>query len=353
MAKNSNLVLAAAVALFAITPALADDASPAPDQLASSQTVTTQRAVPQTRQIDPIARSAAYYGTFQKDVRDAQNRGLNSLQDVDLTISTLAGQNAAQLSRGWLAYAALVTSQSPDFRQAVREMAAAYGPQDAAKYIAADPTLVRRTLRGGNEAVALSLAATAADNRRLVSAADHFHDLSISLQSQGWAKKKYSKGWMLTKVNTLTANSRSERPARRDMVTAFSSPSIDGALQQAGTNGAPSLWDGVVNAASGVSFPSLRNPIARVSRPNSRSINENTANQIASIAAFRIMGQEASSSGQVRQALSQGPIRQCIVFSQLNMNQCIESNYVPFETADCINEHAIRGVSKCFAKATN
>lgn len=349
MVLNSKLMTAAAFALMAITSAHADDASPAPDQHAinqvSSGTVSAQS--------DPIARAAAFYGTYQKDVGELHAKGLHSTNDVDTVLNKLGGQNPAQLSRGWLAYSAMVASQSPQLRSSVREVVAAYGRDGISRGMLADKGYVRRVLTGGNEAVSLGLAATAADSARLNRSASYFREQAYSLQGTGWAKTKLRSNQMNSKVDGMIASSRSQRAARGNIVTAFASPNIDNALQKAGNSGAPSLWDGVIDTASGIRFPGLGNTSFSSRRRTVRRGHEHAADQIATLAAFRIMGVDSSNAAQVQQALGEGPIRSCISTAQLNTNQCVAANSFPFETVDCIGKHAIGEVGLCFSQTSN
>lgn len=349
MRLNSKFIMVATVAIMAVTSAYADDASPAPDQQAAAPSYASGNS----SQNDPIARAAAFYGTYQKDVGELHNKGLSSVADVDYALNTLAGQNPSQLSRGWVAYAALVASQSPELRSSVREVAAAYGRDGMSNGLIADTGYVRRVLAGGNGAVSLGLAATAADSRRLSRSADYFREQAYTLQGQGWAKTKLRGAQMDTKVTSLIAASRTERSANGSIVTAFASPNIDGALHQAGASGAPSLWDGVIEAASGIRFPGLNNTRLNASPNTVRRGHEHAADQIATLAAFRIMGVDTQNAAQVQQALGEGPMRNCISKSQLNINQCVAANSFPFETVDCIGKHAIGEVGLCFGEVSN
>lgn len=351
MTTNLKILLLATATFMSISPSIAQDAKSTPQApiLAAGQLSSASAG----SQNDPIAKAAAFYGTYQKDVGELQSKGLNSVQDVDNALNTLAGQNAAQLSRGWLAYAGLVASQSPELRTSVREITAAYGSDSISSGMISDSGYVRRVLTGGNASVSLALAASNADSRRLKRTADYFREQAYSLQAQGWAKTKLRGNQMNSKVDSLIASSRTERPARGSIVTAFESPNINNALQQAGNSGAPSLWDGVIDAASGVRFPSLRNPTLRASQRTVKRGHEATADQIATLAAFRIIGVDSSNASYVRQALGEGPIRGCVSTAQLNINQCVAANSFPFETVDCIGKHAIGEVGACFAQASN
>lgn len=348
MALNSKIIIAATMALTVFMSAEAEDARSAPEQQVTRQSFS-QSAVT----IDPIAQAAAVYGTYQKDVGELHNKGLGSVTDVDTALQTLAGQNPAQLSRGWLAYAALVAAQSPELRTSVREIVAAYGRDGISSGMVSDKGYVRRVLAGGNSAVSLGLAATVADSQRLARSASFFREQAYTLQGKGWAKTKLRGPQMNSQVDRLIAASRTERAPRVTMVTAFASPDIKTALEQAGTSGAPSLWDGVVDAASGIQFPSLRNPSLTSSRRTVRRGHENAADQIATLAAYHIMGIDTQNISQVRQSLGEGPIRDCISKAQLNTNQCVAANSFPFETVDCIGKHAIGDVGICFAQTSN
>lgn len=348
--KNIKTIIATTAAtLIAAFPAMAEDASPVPDPQIASQA----SSAPAVQQNDTIARAAAAYGTYQTDVGELHAKGLHSAEDVNIALDKLAGQNPAQLSRGWLAYAALVASQSPELRESVREVVAAYGREGMSNGMMADSGYVRRVLKGGNGAVSLALAATTADSRRLDRSASYFREQAYALQGSSWAKARIRGNTMSNKVDTLIAASRVERAPRSTIVTALQSPDMDGALQQAGRSGAPSLWDGVVDAAQGIRFPTLRTASLNPGSHNIRRGQEHTADQIATLAAFRIMGVDSSNSSQVRAALGEGPMRSCIKVAQLNVNQCVQSNSAPFETVDCMGKHAIGEVSECFGEASN
>lgn len=351
MAINSKILFAASAALLAALPISADDAKITPQD--ETQPATQVVAAPVTPPPAPIARAAAAYGTFQKDVGELHARGLSSTADIDHALKTLAGQNPAQLSRGWLAYASLVAAQSPELRTSVREVVAAYGRDGMSAGLASDRGYVRRVLAGGDEAVALAFAATNADSVRLSRSASYFREQAYALQGHGWAKARLRAPQMNATVDRLIASSRVERAPRGNIVTALQSPTVDVALRQAGTSGATSLWDGVIDASNGIQFPSLLNPSLRSQKVRIGQDQAYIANQIATLAAYQIMGTDAQNASQVRAAMGEGPMRACINYAQLNVNQCVQSNSAPFETVDCLGKHAVGEVSECFGEPTN
>lgn len=345
---RKTLLSATLAAVFALSTN-AQDASPVPIVSSGQQIAVT--SAQNARQPDFIARSAASYGSFQSDVGDIQRRGLNSTADVNGALDKLAGQNSAQLSRGWLAYAAMIASQSPELRTSVREVVSAYGTQTIASGLQADRQYVRRDLNGGEASVSLAFSALSADARRLNRTASYFREQAFALQGASWAKTKMRRGEMDSKINTFMASTRSERSPRGEIVSAISHPSSTTAFVQAGMPGAPSLWDGSIAASTGIQFPRQSSAVRTSHRSAPRRGRNDTADQIATLAAFRIMGVNPQLTGQIRATMGEGPMSPCIRSAQLNVNQCIASNAFPFETVDCIGKHAIGEVSECFANS--
>ena len=340
------LIPAALLALLA-TPVHAQDANPVP-VASSAQQITTTTAQNVSRS-DVIAQMAASYGSFQSDVGDIQRRGLNSTADVTNALDKLAGQNADQLSRGWLAYAALIASQSPELRTSVREVVSAYGAQTIISGLQADRQYVRRDLNGGEAAVSLAFTAIEADSRRLNRTASYFREQAFALQGASWAKTKMRRNQMDSKVNGFMSASRTQRAPRGEIVSALQHTSSNSAFTQAGMPGAPSLWDGSISASTGIRFPTTNTAVRTSHRTSHRRGPNPTADMVATLAALRIIGAGPEMSGQIRATMGQGPMSPCIRSAQLNINQCIASNAFPFETVDCIGKHAISEVSECFS----
>ncbi|HCE21799.1 MAG TPA: hypothetical protein DF282_04700, partial [Hyphomonas sp.] len=115
---------------------------------------------------DPISESAAVYGTYQSDVTDVKEKPFASAKDIDHALNSLGGHNPDQLSKGWISYSALIASQDPEYRAAVRDIASFYG-NDALLTGLKNDVRYARQLSGGDNAVSSSLAATEADSQRL------------------------------------------------------------------------------------------------------------------------------------------------------------------------------------------
>ena len=293
---------------------------------------------------DAISNSAAVYATYQSEVTDVKAKPLSSASDIDNALTSLGGHNPDQLSSGWISYSALIASQDPEYRAAVRDIADFYGDAAIMNGLANDVRYAR-TLNGGDNAVSAALAATEADSRRLTTAAAYMKEQAYSLQASGWAKAKI--GNSRAKASSLDVIQKAGIPASDSLVSAFSASDIDGVLTQAGVAGAPSLWDNVSGAASAVRFPAAVTSGLNLNRKRAKYGKEPVADQIATLAAFRVLGEDAASPSQMSKAMSERETRGCMNMANLNLQQCVAAANQQYEVPFCIGEHALADVGKC------
>ena len=179
----------------------------------------------------------------------------------------------------------------------------------------------------------------------LTSAAAFVKEQAYSLQASGWAKAKI--GNSRAKATTLDKIQKAGIPASQPLVNAFSASDIDGVLVQAGVAGAPSLWDNVSSAASAVRFPAAVTSGLNLNRKRVKYGKEPIADQIATLAAFRVMGSEAATPAQMSSAMSERETRGCMNMANLNLQQCVAAANQQYEVPFCIGEHALADVGKC------
>lgn len=335
--------LAVALCATAVSPLIhADDANTVPGETVNSSRSSTR--------LDNISRAAAVYGTYHNDVSGIQNKPLSSASDIDNALTNLGGQNAGQLSNGWLAYSALVAAQDAEFRAAVRDIEGFYGKDRVMSGMRNDIAYAR-TLDGANGAVSLALAASDADSRRLSDAAAYVKEQAYTLQGSGWAKAR------IRDANGMAASidrtSKSGRAPSSTIVSALQSPTLDNALSQAGGSGAPSLWDSTMDTASGIRFPSLRKPSFTARRHDVKLGREQVANRIATLAAYRVMGVDNQTASQISSAMADTQTSSCIRRSQLNLQQCVAASYRQYELPYCISQHALQEISDCIGSVNN
>lgn len=297
---------------------------------------------------DVISDSAGVYATFQADVTDAKERPMKSADDIETTLTNLGGQNPDQLSSGWIAYSALIASQDPGFRASVRDIEGFYGRDSLLTGLRNDLRYAR-SLDGGTNAVVSSLAAVEADSKRLRGAGAYVKEQAYSLQGASWAKARIGDTDGL--INSIRSSSLAGRPVRAEIRSAFAQPDIDAVLVQAGQTGAPSLWEGLSNAAGAVKFPVIQAAYSGRSA-RVRAGKEPIADRIATLAAYRILGDEAAPASQVRSAMSDRSTKSCMNMAQLNLQQCVAAAHKQYEVPFCIGEHALTDVGDCIGEVT-
>ena len=297
---------------------------------------------------DVIAESAAVYATYQSDVSDVRQNPLSSAGDIEDSLTNLGGHNSQQLSNGFIAYSALVASQNPEFRAAVRDIEGFYG-RDSLMTGLRNDVRYARTLGGGNDAVTSSLAAIEADAARLRGAGAYVKEQAYSLQAVGWAKAVVPDTDGL--IHQIQISASAGRPVREELQLAFASSDINATLLQAGQSGAPSLWENVNSAASAVRFPAL-DMVYSGRSARIRAGREPIADKIATLAAYRVLGTDAAPAQEVRTAMRETTTRNCINMAQLNLQQCVAAAHNQFEVPFCIGEHALTDVGDCIGDVT-
>ncbi|HPE48943.1 MAG TPA: hypothetical protein PLR76_11120 [Hyphomonas sp.] len=293
---------------------------------------------------DKISDSAAVYATYQSEVTDVKTKPLSSANDIDHALTSLGGHNPDRLSSGWISYSALIASQDPEYRAAVHDIESFYGRDALLKGLSMDARYARK-LNGGDNAVSAALTATDADSRRLNSAAAYVKEQAYSLQAAGWAKAKI--GNARAKASKLDDTQNAGIPAAAPLLTAFSAPDIDSVLAQAGVSGAPSLWDNVSTAASAVRFPAAVTSGLNLNRKRVKFGKEPIADQIATLAAYRVLGADSATPGQLSAAMNERETENCMSMANLNLQQCVAAANQQYEVPFCIGEHALSDVGKC------
>lgn len=294
---------------------------------------------------DPISDSAAVYATYQSDVTDLRDKPLSSAGDIDHALNSLGGHNADQLSKGWIAYSALIASQNPEYRAAVRDIESFYG-REALETGMRNDVRYARTLHGGDTAVSAALSATEADSRRLNSAAAYIKEQAYSLQGSGWAKAKIGNSG--SKARKLDSSQASGIPAKLGLVSAMNAADFDAILVQAGSTGAPSLWDNVSGAADAIRFPAAMTSGLTANRKRVKFGKEPVADQIATLAAYRVLGAiTEQNASQINSAMAERGTKGCLNMANLNLQQCVAAANQQYEVPFCIGEHALSDVGKC------
>ena len=316
---------------------------------ATAQAIPTVQPYSVAPAPDPLATAAAVYATYQSDVTRLEQQKFEDVASIQTALSDLGSQNHDQLSRGWIAYSALIASQDPEFRAAVRDGEAYYGRDFLVRGLQNDVRFAR-TMHGGSAAVSAALNAGAADAQRLQATAQTVKQQAYSLQSYGWAKGTLSDSGAL--ATRLRADSLVGRTASSDMTTAFRAPDIGNVLSTAGRAGTPSIWRNITGATDRVRVANV-GTITRGTRRTVAPGSEQVADKIATLAAYRVLGSEQTGPAPIQGAMTESQTSGCMNMANLNLQQCIAATHQHFEVPFCLGEHALAEIGSCIAKVSN
>jgi hypothetical protein len=354
MTFYKTMLMAAASICVAMIAAYAQEAASVPPPETQAEAVEEGPGLAQTsRESTPIiqsgpaqrvlSQSAANYATYQSAVSDVKKSPFRSADDIAATLTDLGGHSPEQLSSGWIAYSALVASEDPGFRAAVRDIEGFYGEDDLLLGLRNDIRYAR-TLEGGNSAVSAALTAIEADARRVKGAGALVKEQAYTLQAAGWAKARLRNPESL--ISKLETGARAGKPASPGMISALRGPKLERALAAAGRGGAASIWEGLTDATSAIRVPAI--PVGYSGRTTRiRRGQEPIADRIATLAAYRILDAEAAPASQVRSAMTERKSKACLNMAQLNLQQCVAAAHKNYEVPFCIGEHALTEIGSC------
>ena len=311
-------------------------------------------------QKDLLADAATVYGSFHSDV-GIYRRTFTSADDIAEAAEVLGTHNPEALASGWLAYSALLASESPRYATEVRNTAAHYG-RDRLLMGLGNDVGYSLTFRGADDALQRALDAGKADARRLNQIGSGItYQARGPLQSLGWAKAKL-RGDSDKFASELENKSLSGRPKSAAVLSVFKPNQLNTSLRQAsGLGSSTSLWDRMpgLRSTSVLNQPTSAGAF-QTSQPQFRR-NPNLKflhGRITTLAAYRILNATTEPSAGLSNSLSDKTIvtnlsmDNCVKTAQLQYRGCVVGNHFVFERAYCIGEHGVSDIGKCISQVT-
>ncbi|MBA3067732.1 MAG: hypothetical protein FP825_04520 [Hyphomonas sp.] len=290
---------------------------------------------------DTISENAAVYMTFQSDADDVAGKPFKSASDLDAALNTLGAYNADQLTRGWMAYSALVASQDPEFSATVRDIEAFYGREPVMKSFAAGNAYAR-SLKGGDNAVGGAIAVTDEDLPKIYSNAAIIKEQGYSLQGYGWAKSRIRNGGQ--RAETVKVLQGKGKPADNLIVTALTGPApLSDGTKASVINAAATATD----VAGAVRLPAFLTTGFTGNRQKVKYGKEAVANQIASLAAMRIIGANSVDQTRLSKVMMEPAMQSCLKMQNLQLQGCVAGVGQEFELPHCISQHTLTEVADC------
>ena len=293
---------------------------------------------------DPVSEKAAVFMTYQADVDKVGAEPFRSSTDIDQALTTLGGYNADQLTRGWISYSALIASQDPEFRRSVQDIEAYYGRERVMDSFAKGGSYAR-SLAGGDNAVSAAIAVTDSELPRIYNTAAIVKEQGYSLQGYGWAKTRIRDGGRRAEaVKLLQGRGQS---ADNMILAALAGLQAPAALAPDQETGVTMAVASAAELASAVRLPAFLTGEAVYGRTSVKYGKEPVANQIASVAALRILGASSVDETQLSRVMLEPGVQSCMKMQNLQLQGCVAGVGQEFEVPHCISQHALAEIADC------
>jgi hypothetical protein len=282
-----------------------------------------QAAATAPRDRDPAAglprdlvEAASAYEVFVDQAGAIDARFANG-QAIAAAMTTAETYQPEQLSRGVIAYVAMVALQDPRFVAGVRRAAMASGPDAIAAALEADPGRVVALDGAQDEAVRVSGVLTAQADR-LSDTGRRVKQSAYDIQHQAWSLKMVADGQeRLARAKALS--SAPYAPTDRDIARLYESAALE--AQNASAGGTAAITPS----------PEVQRGLA--------------------LAALAVLGE--ADGREVEQAgLTRVPDGQsCTHMAKLNLYQCLAVAGPHYEHMFCLGEHALKETGECLSQA--
>ncbi len=318
LARAAASILALAlVAGCAAGPTEEEQRAEAQAQLAAVQAQALAARPPITLNSNVI-QEAAVYLAYTRDMATLRG-GFESPEAIQAALRRGAAYDARQVSRGLIAYAAVLATQSPEFVTGVQSFARDRATRNAmVDRIVANPASAS-TLPGADAAAGLIISTLDEDIRRLREAADSVENDAYAIQADGRTS------WARVHVG--------DRESRLANVRALSRPNLAPAQEAARLTAA-------VQSGSGLGVASAER---RRSPPYPQSVENALA--LAALALLDGAGENARANTDAlmfeRQSLD------CFESSKLNLFQCLAASRPHYEDMFCLGRHVVRDLGQC------
>jgi len=270
------------------------------------------------------------YALYQNDVSVLLDLEIDSAQAVNGAVARVSRHNPARVSRGWIAYGALVAAQSPAFASGVEQRIEASSRAQVLRDMRADVTYARRQADGAPNAIRLILSAAGADGARAAYAGDRYDSIARG-ETARWINSS-------ERLGALTRASANLTPAMRERlhINALAvNPASD-----ADAFGGRRFWDSLSNREG-------RPARGRNGREH-RSYTDVT-DRMLTLGALIVMDATDSERSRVSALLNEPLTQQCLSMQQLQLRQCLSVSVDTSERTYCLASHGLTGPGGCFS----
>lgn len=302
----------------------------------------------------PLELKALSYIRFREDISQVETLSFDSAQATRDAHVRLGTHDSGELSSGWMAYAALIAADTPEFMEAMQaellkkeEVPSKKKKRRSRKKKKPKPPTQEdydngrrafldklsknpsypRTLPGAQAAIDAVMAVSRADYNRITSLGESFKSQAYEMQKTRWGKRRiassqqrlsevesyaYNRPGVSMPIFAKVSNAGITKPGIATTQSASWTPQWGyksvGGLQT--KEDSQVIMDRVLNLAARYAVGSINEKIVLAYAKNNKS-------------------------------------QQCLSLVKLTLNQCIAATRTPYEEAFCLGEHALSDVANC------
>lgn len=278
-----------------------------------------------------LEQRAAQYVQFREDVAYIEATPFDNASTTREAHMRLSAHDSLELSSGWVAYAALVAADTPEFAEALEKDLRKRGPNGLKgrdgflARLAADPSYARK-LKGAEAATEKVLQMTAQDAHRFTTLGEAFKTQAYAMQKTAWGKQRIAAS--SARLSEAEDFARKRAPAATPPLKASMSKGVIAPVLAS----ADSAWSPAWGAAGSA---------GENSEPNAQVIMDRVLNLAARYAVGGVNKKVVDVYAKNDRA------DQCLSMAALTLRQCIAATRTPYEEAFCLGEHALNDVATC------
>ena len=269
-----------------------------------------------------VAEAASIYVAFIRDVSTIQ-AGFPDAASIQAALRRGASYQPDQLSRGMIAYGAVLALQSPDYVAGVRTFAV--DPAQRAEVVAriiADPAYAA-TLPGADKAAGLIVETLSKDAAAFTAIGEAVEEDAYTIQGRTDPRRRWSvvhitdRDQRLEAVKALSANQM--LPSAEESARLFAAANAGSGLGLTGGQSGPPYTPAVVNSLA-----------------------------IAALAALGAGGDDARANTEALEIEQNSEF--CLNMSKLMLFQCLAASRPSYEDMFCVGRHVLRDLGTCTAQ---
>ncbi|MCQ8184226.1 hypothetical protein [Parvularcula maris] len=241
------------------------------------------------------------------------------------TYFRLASHDNRTMAASWIAYAAMIAADQPDFAAEIARRVKKRGGREAfLEELESNPAVVRN-MKGSEEAVAAIMAFATNDASRIRKVGDSFISEAYEMQKVSWAKAPISKG---------------------------GTQRVEDALKYAATRRWADYGRKVKPSKNGTVRPDLVSLASWSPEWSKEDAQVNPSARPGTIVtkALVLGVRYATNTAEQEHLASFGTSKKserCFTNAKMNLDQCIAATRTPYEEAFCLGQHALNDVSSC------